>query len=179
METRDKFYFRRLISLVAFNWFVLNPLFNWVMFYAFLWRGSEDIRLILIYCILPIKIYHLIQRDSNHQEDPTGASNLYRSGGVWILLFPHPAPQPPPLLQSPQDPPRVDGSSGPGRSLRSPCGALPLQPAAHSAGPTTAGQPPHHSLDLVRPGSGGDRQCSLRLSPAPPALSGVPRLSSP
>ena len=36
---------RKLFARVSFNWFIINPIFNWFMFHAFMWRwrlsGSE------------------------------------------------------------------------------------------------------------------------------------------
>ena len=121
---------RRLVARVAFNWFVVNPLFHLLMGPLFSWRlalgPEQDIRwvgaltrhvgdgcYVLLYFVfrqtlLPCLLR--LQTPAAPAPAPGRAPGLRPGGGGRLLLLPPRPPHRRPLQTRPQDPPRVDCS---------------------------------------------------------------------
>ena len=121
---------RRLVARVAFNWFVVNPLFHLLMGPLFSWRlalgPEQDIRwvgaltrhvgdgcyvlLSFVFCQTLLPCLLRLQTPAAPAPAPGRAPGLRPGGGGRLLLLPPRPPHRRPLQTRPQDPPRVDCS---------------------------------------------------------------------
>ena len=83
--------FRKLLSVVLFNWTVLNPIFSYCMYFIHEWRGMPDLRYSLLVFIDTSYIPQ--QNTSLFPLCPARADCLRAGGGGHVLLLPLVAPQ--------------------------------------------------------------------------------------
>ena len=121
---------RRLVARVAFNWFVVNPVFHLLMGPLFSWRlalgPEQDIRwvvtltrhvgdgchVLLCFVFRQTLLTCLLwwQTPADPVPPPGRAPGLRPGGGGRLLLLPPRPPHQRPLQTCPQDTPRVDCS---------------------------------------------------------------------